>query len=62
MDDLDEEFGLTAEEAVEYKSLTERCEVGVITFSNDDMSAALVLIERLRSRWCSERSKRILDT
>jgi hypothetical protein len=50
-DELDEEFGLTAEEESDFRNLLNRCEVGVPKFSNNDMSLALVLIERLRGRW-----------
>lgn len=49
--DLENENGLTDEEAPDYLDLVERCEAGVTSFENDEMSHALVLVENLRDRW-----------
>jgi hypothetical protein len=50
-DELDDQFGLTEDEVAELRGLVERCEAAVTSFSNDEMSLALVLVDRLRSRW-----------
>lgn len=55
LEEADEEHGLTAGEIQQYRGMVERCEAGVIDFSNDDMSNALVLIERLRKRFTEAR-------
>lgn len=52
-DELEEELGLTPEEADRFDHLVARCEAGASRFTNDDMSSALVLVSALRNRWAA---------
>lgn len=49
--DVMDDFGLTFGEEAKYRSLADQCEAGVVKFSNEQMSEALLLVETLRKRF-----------